>query len=287
MKVKVERTSPVSWNILEQVIPPGYIIFLKKECISEKRITVYTAMEKEEDALGYLILTPVHYRRTMYEIAHMQVVLEETHKHIGTKLIDFVVEDLKKNKMKSLCAFYNAEDDDEGILASFFKANGFEHKATYISQRYSLQQTLDSKIRKRQYDMPIKSYFKSYDELRGFMKDDLIHKKKVVINASNKDCLHFLMIDNQVAAVCGIYRMKDRMILDDIYAFNHEILREIVLFIWSYFVDVVSNTYKKENFHTVEIVVPDLKYEIISLKLIGEPISKTIMNKMILNLQQN
>lgn len=284
MAVRIERTSNMSWDFLEGIIPPEYGAYLKREIINKKHITMYMAGERGKTALGYLVLTPVHYSSEMYELAHMQVVLEETRNHIGSCMIDRVVEDLRRNRVKTLCLSYDEEDNENGCLEAFFNAKGFEKKYAYCVQRYNVQQILDSVVHKKAGEIPAAGHFKSYDELNRIQKNELLCEKNININAANKDIIHFLVLNEKIVAMNGIYHMNDRIILDDIIIFDHSKIKETVLFTWSYFVEYVCNIYKTDTCSTVEIVVPDIKYEEASLKLIGEPVSSTIKNKMTLDL---
>lgn len=284
MAVRIERTSNVSWEYLEGVIPPEYMAYLKRDFINRNHITMYMAGEREKASLGYLVVIPVHYSSAMYELAHMQVVLEDTRNHIGSCMIDRVTEDLKRNEIKTLCVSYDEEDNEEGGLDAFFNARGFENKCTYCVQRYNVQQLLDSVVHEKAGEIPAKIHFKSYDELSNINKNILLNEKNINITNKNKDNIHFLVMNDKIVAMNGIYQMNDRIVLDDIHIFDHSKIKEIVLFTWSYFVEYVCDTYKKEDYKSVEIVVPSMKYEEASLRLIGEPISQTVKNKMTLDL---
>lgn len=280
MEVKVERTSYVSWNILKEIIPTEYLEYIKTECINERHITVYTAGEEGKDASGYLVLTPVHHSADMYEIAHMQVALEDARCHVGSALIDSVAEDLKRNRIKSLCLSYDTEDD---VPEAFFKVNGFENKSTFIVQKYNVGQLFDSVVHEKAEVIAAKKHFKSYDELSRVEKASLVNDYKLTINAGNKDNLRFLVLNDKIIAMNGIYHMDERIVLDDILIFDYSMIREIVLFTWSYFVEYVCDTYENENYSMAEIVAPTIKYEEASLKLIGDPVGKTIKQKMVLD----
>lgn len=282
MDVQIDRISNVSWDYLKGLIPYEYMAYTKVNCINKERVTLYTAGE-EAAALGYLLLTPCNCCGTRYEITHMQVVLEETEQGIGSKLIEHVIDDLKRNHIHQLGLSYEVTEDEESPEL-FFEANGFKKECTYSVFQYTVQHLLDSVVHSRTDQIRAKEHFKSYAELSRVNKNDLITNKNITINSDNERNMYFLVAKGEVVAMLGIYQMGNRIILDDTAAFDNSRLREIWLVIWSFFVEYVCETSKLNTYDMVEIVVPTTIHDEGPLKLIGEPTRKITKEKMVFDI---
>lgn len=281
MNLQIERSWNLSREYLEGIIPPEYMNQIKKECIQIKNAILYTVSEGEEAAAGYLLLLPCHYNRSKYEIVHMQVVLEKTENHVGARLLEAVVADLKKNNKKEFYLTFDREKDAEDSPEAFFLACGMEIERTFSTNSFAVQQLMNSRIHKKAKIIGAKRHVKDFEQLNRSERYVCIQEQNIFVNDNNKKNLHFVILNDKLVAMFGIYAMDARIELDDVIIFDRSARKEAMLNIFSYFTEYVCECSDKVEYQSVEYLMPDIKFDSALQELIGEPVAYRQRVKMI------